>query len=303
MKKIKILTFLFIFSLVTYAWSVNKDLQTISDLTSKKGILSIEEIQENKLYRLKGEWEYYPNVFLNDNDTLDDKLVHNYQTIEHNWSTDKTFNNGFGYASYRLVLKGLDPNIQYGLLLERAGSSYQLYVNNNLTLSNGKIAKSETDSISENFTDKAVFKSDLNGNAEIIVEISNYVKVNSGFDFAPLFGTYDDILNFYETSMIVELFVFSSMFTMSILFFLIAIIIKDRRSFFMAVLTLLFAMRVISTGNHMIYVLNPYIDLSLIWILRIEYISVFLMLPIFALLANTFKIFEIKKKFILIRLF
>ena len=53
----------------------------------------------------------------------------------------------------------------------------------------------------------------------------------------------------------------------------------------MAVLTLLFAMRVISTGNHMIYVLNPYIDLSLIWILRIEYISVFLMLPIFALLA------------------
>lgn len=63
----------------------------------------------------------------------------------------------------------------------------------------------------------------------------------------------------------------------------------------MAVLTLLFAMRVISTGNHMIYVLNPYIDLSLIWILRIEYISVFLMLPIFVLLANTFTIFELKK--------
>ena len=106
--------------------------------------------------------------------------VHNYQTIEHNWSTDKTFNNGFGYASYRLVLKGLDPNIQYGLLLERAGSSYQLYVNNNLTLSNGKIAKSETDSISENFTDKAVFKSDLNGNAEIIVEIQTIKHIIGG---------------------------------------------------------------------------------------------------------------------------
>ena len=195
------------------------------------------------------------------------------------------------------MLTGLDPDMEYGLLLEEAGSSYRLSVNGKKILSNGVIAKNVLYSMGKNSTDKDVFKSDSDGNAEIIIEVSNFEKSKSGFIIAPLFGDFDDILYFYETSLIVELFTFSAMFSLGILFLLINIIIKDRRSFYMSILTLLFAVRIMSTGNHIIYVLSPYFDLSLIWVLRLEYLSVFLMLPIFNLLANTFTIFRFNQRY------
>jgi len=291
MKNFKIITFLLVFSLIAFIWSFNKYNQTINDLESNKGILNIEEVKENTLYRLKGEWEFYPSVFLLEDELSLNNLNQDYRSIEHNWLDDSSFTNGYGYATYRLMLTGLDPDMEYGLLLEEAGSSYRLSVNGKKILSNGVIAKNALYSMGENFTDKDVFKSDSDGNAEIIVEVSNFEKSKSGMIFAPLFGDFDNVLYFYETSLIVELFVFSVMFSLGMLFFLIYLIIKDRRSFYMSILTLLFAIRIVSTGNHILYLLSPFIDLSLIWVLRLEYLSVFLMLPIFNLLSNTFSIF------------
>lgn len=297
MKNFKIITFLLAFSLITFIWSFNKDFQKISDLKSENGLLNIEELEVNTLYRLKGDWEFYPNVFLLEDGLIENKLIPDYRSIEHQWINDDSFENGYGYATYRLMLTGLNPDMDYGLLLEQAGSSYQLSVNGKKILANGVIAKNVLSSSGENYTVKDVFKSDLNGNAEIIIEVSNFEKVNSGILFAPLFGNFDDIIYFYETSLIVELFTFSAMFSLGILFLLINIIIKDRRSFFMSILTLLFAIRIMSTGNHIIYILSPYFNLSLIWILRLEYLSAFLMLPIFNLLANTFSIFRFNQRY------
>lgn len=295
MRKFKIITFLLVFSLVAYIWSLNKDFQKIEDLESKSGTLAIEEVKPNTLYRLKGEWNFYPRTFVIEDDLSQKEVNQDFRNIEHNWNTESSLENGYGYATYRLLLTGLDPDMEYGLLLEESGSSYRLSVNGKKILSNGIIGKNSLTTKGESFTDKDVFKSDLNGNADIIIEISNYEKVNSGFTFAPLFGDFDDILYFYETSLIVEIFAFSATFSFGVLFLLINLIIKDRRSLFMSILAFLFAIRIMSTGNHTIYLLSPYLNLPLIWVLRLEYLSAFLMLPTFNLLSNTFTIFRFKQ--------
>ena len=64
MKNIKILIFLSIFSLVTYFWFSNKDNFLMSNIDSKQGIYEFTEWNEDELYRLKGEWEFYPNNLL-----------------------------------------------------------------------------------------------------------------------------------------------------------------------------------------------------------------------------------------------
>ena len=138
MKNIKILIFLSIFSLVTYFWFSNKDNFLMSNIDSKQGIYEFTEWNEDELYRLKGEWEFYPKQFIDENQSDFDSKQ--YQTVDHLWTQDPNFNHGFGYASYRLNISGLDPNKQYGLLLEEAGSSYGLYVNGRLILSNGKVS-------------------------------------------------------------------------------------------------------------------------------------------------------------------
>jgi len=249
------------------------------------------------VYRLYGDWEFYPSIFVMEDMDFNNKLVTAYQSINHSWQNDNNFDNGFGYASYRLVLSGLDPDEQYGILLEEAGSSYQLWVNDELKLSNGEIAKNALIARGAVYTDKSVFNSDENGNAIIVLEVSNYTLSDGQIKFAPLIGTVDDVYYFYETSLIVEMFVFSSLNMVTIIFILLAIIVKDKRSLYMSLLCGLFALRVISTGNHIIYLLNPYFELSLIWILRFEYLSVFLMLPIIILLARTFRIFNFSKHY------
>lgn len=175
MKNIKILIFLSIFSLVTYFWFSNKDNFLMSNIDSKQGIYEFTEWNEDELYRLKGEWEFYPKQFIDENQSDFDSKQ--YQTVEHLWTQDPNFNHGFGYASYRLNISGLDPNKQYGLLLEEAGSSYGLYVNGRLILSNGKVSNNIENAINENYTDKGVFFSDSSGNANIVIHISNFLRL------------------------------------------------------------------------------------------------------------------------------
>ncbi len=297
MKNIRIIVVLVAFSLVLFFWTLSKDSINEIDLNANNGQLKINEINDKNVYRLNGEWEFYPSVFLLDDSDVLYKLAPEYKQLSHTWQDDEDFENGSGYATYRLTLNGLDPDEEYGILLEEAGSSYQLWVNDELKLSNGEIAKNALISKGASYTDKSVFRSDEVGNATIVLEVSNYTLSDGSIKFAPMIGTVDDVYYFFETSLIVEMFVFSSLTMVTVIFILLAIIVKDRRSLFMASLCALFALRVISTGNHIVYLLNPYYEFSLIWILRFEYLSVFLMLPVFTLLANTFKVFNFSKRY------
>lgn len=297
MKNIRIIVVLVAFSLVLFFWTLSKDSITEIELNANNGQIKISEINDKNAYRLNGEWEFYPNIFLLDDADIFYKLAPDYKQLSHSWQGDDNFENGSGFATYRLTLSGLNPDEEYGILLEEAGSSYQLWVNDELKLSNGEIAKNALISKGASYTDKSVFRSDKAGSATIVLEVSNYTLSDGVIKFAPMIGTVDDVYYFYETSLIVEMFVFSSLTMVTVIFILLAIIVKDRRSLFMASLCALFALRVISTGNHIIYLLNPYYEFSLIWILRFEYLSVFLMLPVFTLLANTFKVFHFSKRY------
>lgn len=291
MKNIRIILVLIFFSLVIILWTVNRDSQNEDKFIAQDGQIKIDEIADKTVYRLKGDWEFYPNEFLMEQ-AQPDNLIVQYRTIEHLWLNESSFNNGLGYASYRLEINGLNPDSDYGILLEEAGSNYQLWVNNKKLLSNGTIVRNALLSRGETYTQKNVFRSDGNGNVIIVLEVSNFTKTDGGVQFAPLIGNLNEITQYYETSLIVEIFVFSAMISLSMVFLMLAIIVKDKRSFYMSVLALLFSLRVVSTGNHLIYMLIPYFNLPLIWMLRIEYLSVFLMLPILTLLTNTFEAYS-----------
>jgi diguanylate cyclase (GGDEF)-like protein len=296
MKNIRITLVLILFSLVIILWFVNKDNQFEDKLIAQDGQIKIDEISDQTVYRLNGEWEFYPNVFLMEQtESYDVKVL--YRAFEHLWINESSFENGLGYASYRLEINGLDPETDYGILLEEAGSNYQLWVNHKILLSNGTIEKNALLSKGKTYTQKNVFRSDENGNVIIVLEVSNFTRTDGGVKIAPLIGNLYEISQYYETSLMVELFVFSAMISLSMIFLMLGIIVKDIRSFYMSVLALLFSLRVVSTGNHLLYMLIPSYDLPLIWMLRLEYLSVFLMLPIFNLLTNTFEIFSFNQRY------
>lgn len=276
---------LILFALSMAFWMNANDPQEEQFLSAQKGHLEISDIQKQASYRLQGEWVFHPNRFVQS----DPIASFTYLAPDQDWSS--VLGSQQGYGSYVLHLTNLDPNIIYGLLLEEAGNSHRVYVNDDLVMENGKIAKNALIYEAATYTTKTAFVSDAQGEARIVIEIANFDGIQGGLIKAPLFGTLNVIDYVYELTLMTEVFIFASLLALAFIFLFLHFIVNDVRSLYMAILSGLVALRIATTGTHFIYMAIPYFDLPLIWIIRMEYLSVFLMLPVMLLLLGTFDAF------------
>lgn len=281
---------LILFALSMALWLNANDTHNETFLYAKNGEIAIPDIQTNETYRLEGEWEFHPNVFVQE----DPIASFTYLPSNQDWSS--VLGSQYGYASYVLHLKDLDPNTIYGLLLEEAGNSHRVYVNDALVMENGKIAKNALVYEPATLTRKAAFVSDAKGEARIVIEIANFNGIKGGLIKAPLLGSLEDIDYVYELTLMSEVFIFAGILAVAFVFLFLHFIVNDVRSLFMAILSGLVALRIATTGTHFIYMAIPYFYLPLIWIIRFEYLSVFLMLPVMLLLVGTFSSFKYPSK-------
>ncbi|HCT62771.1 MAG TPA: hypothetical protein DIC19_01585 [Erysipelotrichaceae bacterium] len=281
---------LILFALSMAFWLNENDINQDAFLVAQNGVVRIPTIQDNETYRLKGEWEFHPNAFVH----TDTSYAMTYLASNQDWSS--VLGSQQGYASYVLKLTHLEPNHIYGLLLEEAGNSHRVYVNDKLILENGLVAKNALIYEPATYTTKAAFVSDEKGEARVIIEIANFDGVKGGLIQSPLFGSLNAIDYVYELTLMTEVFIFAGLLAIAFVFLFLHFIVNDVRSLFMAILSALVALRISTTGTHFIYMAIPYFDLPLIWIIRIEYLSVFLMLPVMLLLLGTFDAFNYPPK-------
>ena len=281
---------LILFALSMAFWLNENNIKQASFLTAQKGILPISDVQETDTYRLKGEWEFYPNQLVH-SDRIDSRT---FLSSAQDWSS--VLNSQYGYGSYVLTLTQLDPATIYGLLLEEAGNSHAVYVNDSLVMENGKVAKNALIYKPATYTTKAAFVSDAKGEARIVIEVANFDGRKGGLIQAPLFGTLPAIDFYYELVLMSEVFIFAGLLAVAFIFLFLHFIVNDVRSLYMAILSALVSLRIATTGTHFIYMAVPYFDLPLIWIIRLEYLSVFMMLPVMLLLLGTFSSFDYPAK-------
>ncbi len=280
---------LILFALSMAFWLNANDPQDEQFLSAQKGQLEISDFQMEERYRLQGEWVFHPNRFVQTDG------ITSFTYLESNQDWSKVLGSQQGYGSYVLHLTKLDPNIIYGLLLEEAGNSHRVYVNDDLVMENGKIAKNALIYKAATYTTKTAFVSDAQGEARIVIEIANFDGIQGGLIKAPLLGTINAIDYVYELTLMTEVFIFASLVALAFIFLFLHFIVNDVRSLYMAILSALVALRIATTGTHFIYMALPYFDLPLMWIIRMEYLSVFLMLPVMLLLLGTFDAFPYSK--------
>ena len=284
-----------IITLITFALSMfillnQRNINQEQFLDAQKGSIAIPESHTMDTYRLQGEWEFHPNRFIQSSGIAS----HTYLASNQDWKS--VFNSQYGFGSYVLTLTQLNPNTIYGLLLEKAGTSHAVYINDRLIMENGEVAKHALIYKPAAFTCKAAFVSDANGEARIVIEIANFEGVKGGLIQAPLFGTLKAIDDTYQINVMTEVFIFASMLTIAFVFLILHFIVHDVRALYMAMLSGLVATRIATTGTNLIHLVLPHIDFPLIWIIRLEYLSVFLMLPVMMLLLRTFSAFHYHEK-------
>ena len=216
-------------------------------------------------------------------DNINNTTQSSYVTIPHFFeSKEETDNNSFGVATYKLHISGLTPNVLYSAQILNELTAYRLIVNGKDVLTAGKVANNVANHQPEMKEKIGHFYADQLGNAEMIIEISNFYHKKGGFWKEIIIGTNPVLLQYASQLDDTEIFLFSSI--LSIGFFFIALY-STNRDFkplkYFSFICILIALRTMLTNNRQFYdfIYNFSFDTGT----RIEYLAGYLLLPMFGL--------------------
>ncbi|MCB1179051.1 MAG: adenylate/guanylate cyclase domain-containing protein [Leptospiraceae bacterium] len=284
MRLFKILVnYLILFFISISVISCKKQEIDVKKISAKKGVLDIRSISLNKIrsIELDGEWEIYWNKFLFSEDIKSEKYTPAYIKVPHIWNKikipEKKDNSPYGYATLRLVVKTRHIDEVLGLNTSIINTAYNLYVNNKLLNSVGKIGKTKEETIPKYLPGSHYFYSHSD-EIEFIIHISNFHNRYGGFRNAFYLGTQDQIGKSRDISLGLDLMVFGSLVIFGLYHIALFLMRRDELSYmFFAVYTLMYAVKTLLENERFASLIID--NLSLDIDLKISYCVVYMSTP------------------------
>jgi signal transduction histidine kinase len=269
--KIRLLIILSVFTL-----SVNAK---TNDPIAVKGVLDLRGLKDRDhfLVQLNGEWEFFWMKMLRPYDFNTEKIIPDfYGKVPSYWTDYSIKTEKFGYATYRLkVLLPVNYKNAIAVDLPVFDSSYDIYINGKYLGGNGITGKSSVESEPEykrNFF--RLFPS--SDTLTIVINVANYDHRRGGFWLPVKLGTFSEVQKSLANSWAAEWSVISLLLGFSI-FFLFFFIISPHEKImgFFSIATIGLALRPFFTSHFLIHNL---VAIDWIWIVRLEYISLFIVI-------------------------
>lgn len=257
-----------------------------------KGVLDLThwDLDKNGCVNLDGEWAFYNNQLLVPQDFKGGNLPGPaYLTVPGLWNELNATSEhpGYGYGTYRLLVKLNRPYRELGLKVFGAATAYKLWIGGELLAENGQVSTTLSEMkpqflpLTKNFhTDSTV--------VEIVIQVANNFHVNGGlWDYLTI-GTDEEVAYKYDKNKFFDLFLIG---VMCILFiYNLGIYLfrnREKAALWFALTCLILMSRSLVTGERFLYYLIP--DFNINIGLRIEYLSLCLSGSLYALfLFNVF---------------
>ena len=279
----KFIKFLFVFLFLTINIdSFGSQSSKISIPNAQNGILDLRNTSLNKKIALNGEWYFYWNQLLSPGkESFKNRKIVDFPMLWNNYKQNGKKLPAFGYASYRLSVLLPKTKQPLSIFIPSMYSAYRLYINGKQVAENGKVSTSNKDFVP--YTEYKII--DLKKGVDtlnITLHISNYSHSKGGIDKSLVIGTQNSILHNRTYKMASDLFLAGCLF-MSVLFFLgiYFLVKKDIQTLLFSLFCFNYIYRVIGKNEYLIHSLFPVTDWYLT--LRLEYISLFFSIGIFAL--------------------
>lgn len=237
---------------------------------------------------LNGEWEFYWSKFYHWQDfrgnvSYPKQLV----KVPQNWNNFKvqgTPVGGYGYATYRMKLKLAKAHMRLGIKMLTVGTSYELYINNELLCSNGKISTSKQGAVPSYNPMVVNFKNPAR-EVEVLWLISNYHHRKGGAWQEIRIGLEHQINQDREITALEDFFLMGSIFIMAL--YHIGLFWARRKNIsalYFSGVCLMAAIRLTVTDE---YFLHDFLDIHWFSIIRLEYLSMNLGMPVTVWLLQT----------------
>ncbi len=248
---------------------------------ARKGIFNYQLLTFSKKGEtmLKGEWEFYwkhlyfPEDFINTNGYV--LPGREFVPFPKPWNQissreDRTSTNSpFGYATYRLRIKGLFRGVKYSLMVPVINSSYTLWVNGKRMLNTGMVGVNSRLSVPGIRPPTVVSFTTNTGEASIVFQVSNYILRRGGPCQYILLGKGNEVTSSREVNII-----FSSMGMISVFLIVLFLLFLDtkywkyHREIFSVLLFIAIGIRISVSDSFLLLHLFPGMKSEIIYKLR-----------------------------------
>jgi diguanylate cyclase (GGDEF)-like protein len=284
MKLKRITISLAVITIIVAYWSFLINQQPISDTQANQGTLLFSSFDNQELYLLDGQWQYYPDMLA---DEITESTLPFYVTFTHQWQPESNQNKAHGVATYQLFIKGLQPNTQYGLVMKEVKSAYELTINGVSIMHNGVVSKNPSEYIAKSYTERGVFTSDVDGNALLTLQVANFTRGIGGVSEAPIISSPNVALRYFEISVTNEMILASVLLIIAFFFVIISEIGKNKNALLIALFSLLIGIFIVISGNRVMLIYLQTLPMMLI--IRAQYSIGYASILLFGLIAENFE--------------
>ncbi len=273
---------------------------------AEQGVLDLQDYQAvaGKLLPLAGDWAFYwQQLFspdeLGESRAINDDTVAVFAHVPNDWQDYEVTEEPLpteGYATFALQIQNLDPTRIYGLYLDGQSTAFQFWLDGEPIGAGGQVGTSSEETIPYKKPQVAFFRPD-GETTELVMQIANYNHRKSGFRNALLLGTPDTVLQYQRGQLFVETILIAVLFIMGLYhIFLFAFRHQNRSPLYFALICWLTAVRVAISNQYIILDIFP--DISWTFLIRVEYLTFFIIFPLFVLFLHSLYPRDVPKWFI-----
>lgn len=231
-RSITVFFILFAFLLLLFLSMPEKKVESPNTFHAVKGLIDLSgwDMNETKILRLDGEWEFYWNQLLipQDFQTQISSFDKVYMQVPGLWNGK--FIKGeklpaFGCATYRLVLDHVPAREVMAMKKANARFSSKVYVNGEELISDGLPAQTSKDYRSGNTPKLGFFECDSD-KIEILIQVANYEYMNSGIPVSIELGSEDVMLHQHQRDLMLALAIFAVLLTIAFLYLIFFIVAR-----------------------------------------------------------------------------
>jgi PAS domain S-box-containing protein len=257
-----------------------------------KGVLDLSDwdFKKDGPVELSGEYEFYWSRHLSPSDFT--KEIPPQKTgfikVPGYWK-DHTFNGkkfpGKGYVTYRLNILLNEQKEPLALRSLEISTAYNFYINGQKVGALGIAGENFETTIPRQFPQIVDYEPKTN-QMQIIFQVSNFHHRRGGLWEVIQLGRKKDILKVQERRLSFDLFLCGSILIMTLYHLgLFSVRKKDRSSLYFSIFCFLIALRLLTTGGRYLTLLFP--DISYELMLKLEYLSFYLAVPVFVMFLQS----------------
>ncbi len=252
----------------------------------KNGTVDFSSADDSKVYRFNGDWKFYWKKFVHRE--IDEPSSYFELSPEKYWIqySDKYSEiEGRGYGTYKIILNNLVEGDLYGFYLPSLGTSYELWVNNKLVESEGKIGKNLKEETPRAKYKTAYFTAE-NSVQTIYLKLSNFYYKSGGSKDKIYFGKYSAIQKYFFIKTFMQVLIIGSVVIFFLYHLMAFIMLREEYSylFFSLICFVMFIRLLVTNGNVLLWLFE-----SVSWdsVIRLSYMTVFGLISTFLLFFHS----------------